>query len=177
MAIATANDLTSRRVGGRDPVIFDMPVDGGTRIYRNTLLAQLTATGQVVPYSTASSEGCIGIAEHEADNTGGADGAKRVRVASLCIVALKNGAGGDEFADTDLIGRLVYATDDTTAAKTSGTQTRKPIGFYLGREATDGYVRVYLDPSLAFVVEALQTLTDAPGTADALRDNIVASFG
>jgi hypothetical protein len=42
---------------------------------------------------------------------------------------------------------------------------------------SDGYVRVYVDPALAAIVNVLQTLTDSPATGDALRDNIVAAFG
>jgi hypothetical protein len=41
----------------------------------------------------------------------------------------------------------------------------------------DGRVRVYVDPVAARIVDILKTLTDAPATADALRDNIVAAFG
>ncbi len=42
---------------------------------------------------------------------------------------------------------------------------------------SDGYVRVFVDPALAAIVNALQILTDTPATADALRDNIVGIFG
>lgn len=173
MALATvAQQIVS--VGGPGPFNFDLPVDGGTKIFKGTLVCQLTATGQLVPYSTASSEHCVGVAQADVDNSGGADGAKRCLVESHRIFAFKNGGGGDALADTDFVGRLVFGTDDTTVAKTSSTQARKPVGFFMGMQA-DGRVRVLVDPPLARLCFLLEQLTDAPGTADALRDNIVTS--
>lgn len=173
MTNATSN-LITETVGGPGPFTFDLPVDGGSHIYKGTLVSQLTGTGQLVPYSTASTSHCVGVAQHEQNNTG-ADGAKRCRVETKRCYAFDNGAGGDAFADTDIIGRIVYATDDHTVAKTSSTQTRKAVGFYMGFES-DGKVRVFVDPAAAKLADALSTLallTDAPATADALRDNIV----
>ncbi len=92
------------------------------------------------------------------------------------MYALSNGAGGEAFADTDEIGSVVYATDDHTVAKTSGTQTRMPVGFFYGLEA-DGKVRVFIDPAQAMIFAVLQGLADTPATADELRDNIIAAVG
>jgi hypothetical protein len=75
-----------------------------------------------------------------------------------------------------LIGAVVFGTDDHTVADNSATATRKAVGFFMGMES-DGKVRVYINPCLAAIVNALQTLTDTPASADALRDNIVAIFG
>jgi len=166
------NNLIIQSVG-HEGYIFDLPVDAGTHIYEGTLISQLTATGMAVPYSTASSEHAVGVAQHEQDATLGADGDKRIRVESHRMYAFANGLTTDAFADTDIIGAPVYATDDHTAAKTSGTGARKPIGFFMGFEA-DGRVRVFVDPMLARLYASLGGLTDAPATADALRDNIVA---
>lgn len=174
MANATTN-LILETIAGAGPLTFDLPVDGGTHIYKGTLLAQLTATGQAVPYSTASSSHCVGIALHEVDNTG-SDGDKRVQIQTKRMVALDNGAGGDAFSDTHIIGSLVYGSDDHTVADNSNSVARKPIGFFYGFE-DDGKVRVFLDPALAHVVDMLQTLTDTPASVDALRDDIVGQFG
>lgn len=157
--------------GGR---IFDLPVAASTHLYDGTLACQLTATGGVVPFSTASSGWCCGVIQHEADNSAGALGDKRVRVEICRIFRFANGAGGDAFADTDFIGIPVYGTDDHTVAKTSSTGTRKPVGFFEGFEP-DGKVRVLIDPVLARLYSALASLTDSPATADALRDNLVAA--
>ena len=175
MANATA-DLVTDAIGGGGVLLFDLPVDGGSAIYKGTLVSQLTSTGMLVPYSTASSGVVVGVAEHAADNSAGADGAKRCRVESKRVYAFANGAGGDAFSEASLIGSLVYASDDHTVADNSNSQARKAVGFFYGMES-DGKVRVYVDPAAASIVNALQGLTDSPATADALRDNIVTAFG
>jgi len=171
MAIATSN--LPKVMHGKEGYIFDLPVAAATHLYDGTLISQLTATGGAVPYSTASSEHCAGIAQHEIDNSAGLIGAKRIRIETARMANLANGAGADAFLDTDFIGAPVYATDDHVAAKTSGTNTRKPIGFFYGLEV-DGRVRVFIDPVMARLYAALAALTDTPATADALRDNLVA---
>jgi len=174
MSNSTVN-LTRNSLGSAG-VQFDLPVAASTHIYEGTLISQKTSGGYSAPYSASGTDVCVGVAQHEQDNSSGADGDKRIRIETQRMYAFANGTSGDAFADTDLIGSLVYATDDHTVAKTSGTQARAPVGFYYGFE-TDGKVRVFIDPKLARVVYALQLLTNSPATADALRDNIVASFG
>lgn len=131
---------------GHEGYIFDLPVDGGSIIYEGTIVSQLTATGMVVPYSTAASDVAVGVAQHSQDNAAGADGDKRVRVETKRAYVFTNGLTTDAFADTDLIGIPVYGTDDHTVAKTSSTGTRKAVGFFMGME-TDGKVRVFIDPA------------------------------
>lgn len=171
MANATTN--LTKTTHGVEGYIFDLPAAAATHLYDGTLISQLTATGGAVPYSTASSEHCVGVAQHEADNSAGLIAAKRIQIETGRVYNFANGAGGDAFADTDFIGAPVYATDDHTVAKTSGTNTLKAVGFFYGME-TDGRVRVLINPAVARLYAALQALTDAPATADALRDNIVA---
>jgi hypothetical protein len=130
----------------------------------------------VVPYSTAASGPCIGVAQHDSSNSGGADGATRVRIESKRGYALANGTAGDAFSEASLIGAVVFGSDDHTVADNSNSQARKAIGFFMGME-TDGKVRVWIDPLLASIVDKLQTLTDTPASTDALRDNIVTTFG
>ena len=175
MANATA-DLPIDTIGGPGPFTMNLPVDGGATIYRGTLVSQLTSTGMAVPYSTASSGPCIGVAQHGIDNAGGSDGDVRVMVETKRCYAFANGAGGDAFSEASLIGALVYGTDDHTVADNSNSLARKAVGFFMGMEA-DGAVRVMVDPLLANIVDMLQTLTDTPASADALRDDIAGQFG
>jgi len=177
MANLTADGIIDT-IGGPGPFCFDLPVDAGSKVFKGSLCTQLTATGMVVPYSTAAAGVVVGQAQHAADNSasGTSDGDKRVRIETNRMIVLDNGAGGDAFSEATLIGSLVYGTDDHTGAKTSSSQTRKAVGFFYGMES-DGKIRVFLDPRSVSVVNALQTLTDTPATADALRDNIVAAFG
>lgn len=165
--------ITSIGPGGLN---FDLPVDGGSTITKGYLVSQLTASGAVVNYSTASSGVCVGVAQHDVDNSAGNDGDKRALVESKRAFAFANGAGGDAFSEASLIGSLVYGTNGYTVADNSNSNARKPVGFFMGMQ-DDGKVRVFVDPCLARIVEVLQGLTDAPATADALRDNIVGAFG
>jgi hypothetical protein len=165
-------------VGGPGPFCFDLPVDAGSKVYAGSLCTQLTATGMIVPYSTSAAGVAVGVAQHASDNSaaGTADGDKRVRVECKRMFAFSNGAGGDAFSEASLIGSVVYGSDDHTVADNSNSLARKAVGFFYGMEA-DGKVRVWVDPAMAAIVNILQTLTDTPATADALRDNIVAAFG
>jgi hypothetical protein len=165
-------------IGGPGPFTFDLPVDAASKVFKGSLCTQLTATGCIVPYSTAAAGVVVGVAQHAADNSaaGAADGDKRVRVETKRVFALDNGAGGDAFSEASLIGSIVYGTDDHTVADNSNSLARKAVGFFMGMES-DGKVRVLVDPCLAKIVDVLQTLTDAPATADALRETIVAAFG
>lgn len=177
MSNLTADSILDT-IGGPGPFCFDLPVDAGSKVFTGSLCTQLTATGMVVPYSTASAGVVVGVAQHAADNSaaGTADGDKRVRLETKRMFAFANGAGADAFSEASLIGAVVYGTDDHTVADNSSTGTRKAVGFFYGMES-DGKVRVFVDPALAAIVNVLQTLTDTPASADALRDNLVAAFG
>lgn len=172
MSNAITNLLKEPVGSGVGPRDYDLPVAAATHLYDGTLGCQLTATGGVVPYSTASSGWVVGVIQHESDNSAGLIGDKRVRVECGRIYRFANGTAGDAFADTDKIGIPVYGTDDHTVAKTSSTNTRQPVGFFEGFEP-DGKVRVLIDPILARLYAALASLTDSPATADALRDDVV----
>lgn len=176
MSNATAN-LTSIESMGSGPFVMDLPVKGSTTIYKGTLVAQHSG-GYFVPGTTSGAGAAIGVAQAKADNSGSAtDGAVRVLVETKRAYAIPNATAGDAFSDTSTIGQPVYMTDDHTAADNSSTATRKCIGYFLGFES-DGKVRVFLDPGYAKLVDAMNSLvllTDTPASADALRDNIVAS--
>lgn len=175
MANASSN-LTREPIGGPGPFNFHLPVAASTRIYEGILVSQLTATGGLVPYSTAASGVCVGVSQHEADNSGGLLGAKRCIVEAKRLYALDNGTSTDAFSEASIIGSVVYGVDDHTVADNSNSGTRKAVGFFYGMESS-GKVRAFIDPALASIVDKLSTLTDSPATADALRDNIVAAFG
>lgn len=171
----TTKNLTLDSIGNGGIHTFHLPVDGGTKIFKGIFVSQLTATGMLVPTSTAASSVCVGVSQHEADNLSGADGDVRCTVETKRTYCFPNGTAGDAFSEATLIGSVCYAIDDHTVAKVS-TGGRKAVGFYMGLEE-DGKVRVWVDPCLAKIVDVLQSLADSPATADALRDAIVAAFG
>lgn len=174
MSNATANLVTQTM--GDGPFTFDVPIKGSTHIYKGTLISQHSG-GYFVPTTTSGGGPVVGVAQHEQNNAG-SDGAKRVRVETCRMYAFNNGATTDAFSDLSVIGKPAYALDDHTVADNSASATLKCVGKFMGFEA-DGKVRVFVDPGYNRLVDALNTLallTDSPASADALRDNIVASI-
>jgi hypothetical protein len=173
---------------------LNRPVDGGSHIYGGTMVAELTATGMLVPGSTASSGDCIGVALHEQNNTG-SDGDVRCMVESDGIFVFVNGSNTDACSDATPIGTPVYMIDDHTVADNDNSGTLKRAGYFMGMEP-DGGVRVLILPgfkapvaaadvgALTFTavagtanttLQAIPDPTDSPANADALRDDIVAN--
>ena len=176
MANATSN-LMPEAIGTGGPLEVSVPVKGSTHVYKGTSVAQHSG-GYFVPTTTAGGGAAMGVAQHEANNTG-SDGDSRVVIETRRLYAFSNATAGDAFSDISVLGAPVYATDDHTVADNSSTATRKCMGWFAGFEA-DGKVRVFMDPGYAYLVNAinaLQLLTDTPATADALRDNIVSVMG
>lgn len=177
--------------GGRS---LTLPVDGGSTIYAGTLVAQLTATGALVPASTASSGPAIGVATHDVVNSG-SDGDKRCSVLTEQVFCFANGTSTDACSEATLLGAPVYAADDHTVYDNDASGTLMRAGFFLGMEP-DGTVRVLVTPAAVASVAAdvgaltytavagtanttLQACpdpTNAPADADALRDDIVATL-
>lgn len=82
------------------------------------------ASGYAAPAGTAGLT--LGRAEESVDNTGGANGAKSVRVRAGCF-PFGNSAGADEIKATD-VEKDCYWVDDQTVALTDGTSTRSRAG-------------------------------------------------
>jgi hypothetical protein len=165
MTLATTNAVTTFG-DARSPIEFHLPCAAATHFYEGRLIAQLLSGGWAVPYSTSSASMCVGVSEHEQDNTIGtaANGTLRIKCTSERIILLANGTSSDAFADTDQIGSVVFGVDDHTAAKTSSTQTRQAIGFFYGLDPDTGLVKVLISPSRARMYAALITaLTDSTG--------------
>src|SRR5689334_8273274 len=99
-------------IGGPGPFQFALPVDAGSKVFRGSLVTQLTATGCAVPYSTASAGVVVGVAQHASDNTasGAADGDKRVIIETKRIFVFTSTG----FTEASMIGALVYGTDDNS---------------------------------------------------------------
>lgn len=138
MANATA-DLITRPYGmaGRS---IELPVAASTTIYAGTLVSLLTATGDVVPCTTASSGAAIGVAETGANNSSGSSGDKRVRVTVDAVHIFANDTT-NPVTEANHIGVQLYAVDDHTVSDTQ-TVAEPVAGYFAGLEA-DGSVRVF----------------------------------
>jgi hypothetical protein len=168
-------------------------VDGGAHIYEGTFVSQLTATGMLVPGSTASSGPAVGVSKHEQDNTSGSDGAKRCEFETDRVFLFANGTAGDACSEATMLGSPLFMIDDHTVADNDNSGARQRAGYFMGMEP-DGKVRVLVvaatlsgvaPVALTFsavagtandTLEALADPTDTPASADALRDDLVANL-
>ena len=116
---------TSRDTPARDAKHFDFPVAASTKIFQGSLVC-INASSLAVPASTATTQKCVGRAEHEADNAAGSASAINVKVKRGCF-RFGNSASTDAIALKD-IGASCYIVDDQTVAKTDGTGTRSIAG-------------------------------------------------
>lgn len=166
-----ANSTTNRtiRTQGREGYKRHLPVDGGTHIYKGILVSQLTATGALVPLSTASAGQCIGVSQHEADNTNGSDGDIRCEIETDRLYEFDNGS--DAFTEAHQIGAVVYASDDHTVERLSNGGARSAVGIYMGL-TDEGRVVVWVSPALAQRLAAIVALTDSTGGS---ADNTLAA--
>lgn len=97
----------------REGVELEYDVAASTKIYGGSL-ACLNATGYAVPGADTASFKFAGVAQEQKDNTGGADGDKKITVRRTGVHRF----AGSGFAITD-IGEQVYVSDDQTVAKTT----------------------------------------------------------
>lgn len=145
-----SNATSAIQLGGIGPEgrRVNFPVDGGTVIYEGTMVAQLVATGMLVPASTAGAGPAIGKATHTSDNSAGSDGDKRCVVEMDRIYAITNGSSTDAFSEASPLGSPVYALDDHTGADNDNSGTLQQCGTFEGMEA-DGKIRVRMSPEHA----------------------------
>jgi len=147
--MANAVDNLLRHPIGPDGYEFHSRVAASTRIFEGTMVTQLTNGAGLVRATTASSGHVLGVAMHEADNSAGAVGDKRLKVETNRIYAFNN-AGSNSVSEATPVGTLLYAVDDNTVA-TAGTTA---AGYFVGMEP-DGRVRVYISPAIALAMRGI----------------------
>ncbi|MBE0529530.1 MAG: hypothetical protein IH626_01800 [Rhodospirillales bacterium] len=120
MTVLAQDRNTPRRTGD----VFSFPVAAATKIYAGAL-AVLNA-GVAEGGSTAVGLVAVGRAEEQVDNSAGAAGELKVRVAKGTF-RFANSAAADEITLSE-VGASAYIVDDQTVAKTDGTGTRSVAG-------------------------------------------------
>lgn len=125
-----------RNTPNREAELFNFPVATAVKIYSGSIV-MLNAAGYATKGATAVGQICVGRAEDQVDNTGGADGAKAIDVR----------AGTFKFANSgDItiaeIGDTGYIVDDQTVAKTDDAGTRSAAGKIVGVDADGVWVRM-----------------------------------
>lgn len=127
--------LTSdRNTPMKDTASLPVPVAANAHIRAGALVVA-NSSGYAAPGSTATTLTCLGRAECEVDNTGGANGAKTVVVRRK--KAFKWANSGTDLVGQSSLGKNCYIVDDQTVAATDGGGTRSIAGKVMGID-TDG---------------------------------------
>lgn len=128
-ALTKDTTVTSAVVGFGAPLKYlELPVKADAVIYKGALVA-VDSTGYLVPASSATGLRAAGRAEESADNTGGASGAKRVRVARGVFPA-NNATASDAVTQAALLSTVYFLDDNTlTVTATGRSAAGKFVGF------------------------------------------------
>lgn len=135
MTAATADRNNPRRAGAQ---VSD-PVGAAKKIFAGAMYA-LNATGYAVPAGTSGAGVARAVAQEQADNTAGADGAIAV-TGETGVYRFDNSASADLIARAD-IGATCYVVDDSTVAKTDATGTRKAAGKIVDVDSVGVWVKI-----------------------------------
>ena len=118
MAALTANRNTESKLG--DLMIY--PVEAGEHIYKGAIVS-IDDDGYLMPGADTASHRCVGVADEEVDNTGGADGDLNCRVVS---------GRKFRFAATSItqamLGDAMFIVDDQTFDDAAGATNDVPCG-------------------------------------------------
>ena len=135
-AITAGRAYKTQAVGRRShPIAADIKLLKGAMCFNN-------ATG-LVDMTSGDGLKCLGVSPGDQDNAGGAASAFRAELAYGEIFDFAIGADADALVDAD-VGASVYAIDNATVGKTSGTSSRSVAGTLV--EIRDGRAFVYIAP-------------------------------
>ncbi len=98
----------------RDGIEIDFPVAANIKIYAGSLVCANTS-GYAVPATDTAGLKFVGVALEQTDNTGGANGAKKVRLRRMGVFEF------DALSITQaMVGTAMYVVDDHTFDDASG---------------------------------------------------------
>lgn len=139
MVALIAGRQTPAKSGGNQVGLVAAAVNvfAGAMLMRN-------AAGNILPAVTGANLIGVGRAEAAIDNSDGAAGAQTVQFTAGRF-RYANSAGADEITIAD-IGKLCFAVDDQTVAKTDDTAARSPAGIV--EDVDDQGVWVRFDEAL-----------------------------
>lgn len=153
----TADRNTPRLEGDiKSMLMAAVKIFAGAIVMRN-------ATGFATKGAAALALRGAGVAIEQVDNSGGSAGDLSINVREG-VFRFANSADTDAILDDD-IGKLCYAVDDQTVAKTNGTNTRSVAGVVVGVDALGVHVcfsekllAAYLNGRRVFVPVRVATL-------------------
>lgn len=135
-ALSGPRPITTRL--GDDAVInlLKVPVAAGVKLYAGSMV--MIDAGYLKPAATATGKKICGRVEKLYDNTAGSNG-DLVAEVRRGTFKWNNSSSGDLIAQAD-VGKVCYAVDDQTVAKTDGSAARSPAGVILQVEADGVFV-------------------------------------
>lgn len=113
----TKDRRTDHKALGRSQTL---DVAASTIIYKGAMVC-VDAAGNAIPAANAAANTFAGVADHQADNSGGAAGDVTVKVWRSGVFSF-NAESGDEPTAADLM-RPVYAASDNEVEATAGAGT------------------------------------------------------
>ena len=137
MPVLTADRATPNRVARE----LSLPVAASARIFAGAMVAVIASgggAGNATRATTGTTQRGVGVAIEEADNSGGAAGAIRVKVRRGCW-QFANSAAADLVTTAD-IGTDCFIVDDSQVARTNGTGTRSVAGRVVDVDAAGVWV-------------------------------------
>lgn len=132
MTALAADSQREKRGQGR---VFHFPVAADAVIYKGAIV-QLDATGFAGPAAAGNTRVIVGIAREKVDNTGGADGAKDIRVDADCEFLF----AASSLAQTALGAAMLVIDDNTVDETSAGSATVGALTEFVS--ATQGWVYV-----------------------------------
>lgn len=133
MAALTAPRNTPRSQGG----LRSIPLLANAKVFAGGMVQVAASTFGVAATAVAANV-TVGRAEESVDNTGGANGAKSVKV-RRGIYQYANSAAGDLITRAH-IGKPVYVVDDQTVAATDNAAARPKAGICFDVDAQGVWV-------------------------------------
>jgi hypothetical protein len=127
-----------RNTPARDGSAIELGVAAAAVFFAGAIACR-SATGFATPGAVATTLKALGRAEENVDNTGGANGAKTLRI-KKGVFRFANSAAGDLIAAAD-IGNDCFIVDDQTVAKTNGGATRSIAGKVFDVDAQGVWVK------------------------------------
>lgn len=112
---------------GNKLTLLNLPVATSTKIWAGSLVGK-NAAGYAVPMSAGTTTIAMGLASATVDNLTGANGDKRIDLEKGAYNFVNSGTDPVTIAD---LGKLVYAEDDQTIAKTDATATLDAVGYLI----------------------------------------------
>lgn len=193
---ATTQDRKTRELVTARELHWHHPVDGGSTIRKGVIVC-LDSSGNLVEGAATSTFVTAGVSLEAKDNATGSNGDLTCKVGEGIYGPFASAGGGDAIAADD-VGKACFVEDNQTLALTSNAGARPFGGIIRKVDSLGVYVQVGLDLSRAVTaaqaadigaltltalagtanttLEALPDPTDTPASADALRDDIVATL-